>query len=190
MPKFEGPYRVLERPRQSDTISSDSHVEILYEEQRPSNGSSRSHPGKFKASRKTSSEESKDRKSNKGNAGWEDPRLKRKVRDNSPLQVAHIKYIPGRARHLQKGAGKKEVDNVTRTTTNGTNRAAERRPVRSIQATVVRPCPYYLRSRVKQPEGFPEERRSIGIDSIPQNNIRRRSLSMEALDGDPVNRRE
>ncbi|GFU69357.1 hypothetical protein TNCV_3210211 [Trichonephila clavipes] len=78
MPKFEGPYRELEvrnnnlivwkkgkrvtvnidqvrvyRPRQSDTIISDSHFETLYEEQRSSNGSSRSHPGKFKGSSKT-----------------------------------------------------------------------------------------------------------------------------------------
>ncbi|GFW58267.1 uncharacterized protein TNCV_2634411 [Trichonephila clavipes] len=68
--------------------------------------------------------------------------------------------------------------------------AAERRPVRSKQATAVRPCPYYLRSRMKQPEGIPDERRNNGIDSIPQNNIRRRSLSMEALDGDPVDRSE
>ncbi|GFW77394.1 uncharacterized protein TNCV_2497871 [Trichonephila clavipes] len=65
--------------------------------------------------------------------------------------------------------------------------AAERRTVRSKQTTAVRPCPYYLRSRVRQPEGFPEERRNRGIASIPQNNIRR-SLTMEALDGDPVDR--
>ncbi|GFT19414.1 uncharacterized protein TNCV_2533271 [Trichonephila clavipes] len=81
----------------------------------------------------------------------------------------------------------------TRTTTSGTNRAAERRPVRSKQATAVRPCPYYLRSRVSspcKPEGFPEERKNIGRESIKQNNIRRRSLSMEALDGDPVDRSE
>ncbi|GFY05924.1 uncharacterized protein TNCV_4405891 [Trichonephila clavipes] len=64
------------------------------------------------------------------------------------------------------------------------------RPVRSKQATAVRPCPYYLHSRVKKPEGIPEERKSNGIDSIPQNNIRRRSLSMEALDGDPEDRSE
>ncbi|GFY05923.1 retrovirus-related Pol polyprotein from transposon 412 [Trichonephila clavipes] len=94
MPKFEGPYRVLEvwnnnliiwkkgkrvtvnidqvrvyHPKQSDMISSDSYVETLYEGQRSSNGSSRSHPGKFKGSRKTSSDESKGRKSNKGNTG-------------------------------------------------------------------------------------------------------------------------
>ncbi|GFX47710.1 uncharacterized protein TNCV_699641 [Trichonephila clavipes] len=78
----------------------------------------------------------------------------------------------------------------TRTITSGTNRAAERRPVRSKQATAVIPCPYYLRSRVKQPEGVPEDRRSIGIESIPQNNLSRRRLSIEALDGDPVDRSE
>ncbi|GFU69358.1 uncharacterized protein TNCV_3210221 [Trichonephila clavipes] len=77
----------------------------------------------------------------------------------------------------------------TRTTKTRPNRAAERKPVRSKQATAVRPCPYYLRRRVRQPEGIPEDRRSIGIDSIP-HNIRRRSLSMEALDGDPVDRSE
>ncbi|GFU13610.1 uncharacterized protein TNCV_938721 [Trichonephila clavipes] len=69
----------------------------------------------------------------------------------------------------------------TRTTTSGTNRAAERRPVRFKQATAVTPCHYYRRSRVKQPEGIPDNRRSIGIASITQNNIRR-SLSMEDLD--------
>ncbi|GFW63614.1 uncharacterized protein TNCV_4329021 [Trichonephila clavipes] len=37
----------------------------------------------------------------------------------------------------------------TRTTPSGGNSAAERRPVRSRQATAVRPCPYYLRSREK-----------------------------------------
>ncbi|GFT59880.1 uncharacterized protein TNCV_3349651 [Trichonephila clavipes] len=76
----------------------------------------------------------------------------------------------------------------TRTTTSGSNRAAERRPVRSKQATSVRPCPYYLCSRVRQPEGFLEERTNSELASIPQNNIRRKSLSMEALDGDPVDR--
>ncbi|GFU70141.1 uncharacterized protein TNCV_5057351 [Trichonephila clavipes] len=168
MPKFEGPYRVLEvrsknliiwkkgkrvtvyidqvrvyHPRQTDTISSDSHVETLYEGQSSSNGSSRSHPGKSKRSRKISSEESKGRISNNGKAGWEDSRMKRK-----------------------------------------------RRPVRSKQATAVRPCPNYLRNRVKQPEGIPKERRSNRTDSIPQNNIRRWILSREALDGDPVDRSE
>ncbi|GFV26071.1 uncharacterized protein TNCV_4002841 [Trichonephila clavipes] len=62
----------------------------------------------------------------------------------------------------------------TRKTTSGTNRAAERRPVRSKQATTVKPCPYYLRSRVKQPEGIPEERRSI-----PESTLSRRTISGE-----------
>ncbi|GFX10605.1 uncharacterized protein TNCV_4620461 [Trichonephila clavipes] len=100
--KFEGPYRVLEvrnnnlilwkkrrrvtvnidqvrvhHPRQSDTNSFDSTNETLYEGKGSSNGSSRSHPGKSKSSRKTSGDESKSRKSNKGTAGLEDLRLKR-----------------------------------------------------------------------------------------------------------------
>ncbi|GFX51537.1 uncharacterized protein TNCV_5012411 [Trichonephila clavipes] len=87
-----------------------------------------------------------------------------------------------------EGSGQYNKARETKTTKNVTNRTAERRPVRSKQATAVRLCPYYLRSRVRQPEGFPEERRNIGMESIPQNNIRRRSLSMEALDGDPVDR--
>ncbi|GFS63520.1 uncharacterized protein TNCV_4610841 [Trichonephila clavipes] len=235
MPKFERPFRVLEvrynnliiwkkgkrvtvnidqvqvyRPRQSDMISSDSHVETLYEGQRSSNRSSRSQPGKFKGSRKTSSEESNGRKSNKGNAGWEDPRLKRKVGsngsrdrkdlksskicrkrslqgDHSPLRVPHIlgQGKPPTEESKHDMTGQYDKARETRTTTSGTNRAAERRPVRSKQATAVRPCPYYLRSHVKLPEGVPEDRRSIGIESIPQNNI-----SMEALDGDPVDRSE
>ncbi|GFV79131.1 uncharacterized protein TNCV_2613171 [Trichonephila clavipes] len=89
-----------------------------------------------------------------------------------------------------EGSGQYNKARETKTTKNGTNRAAERRPVRSKQATAVRPCPYYLRSRVRQPEGFPEKRRNSGIECIPQNSIRRRSLSMETLDGDPVDRSE
>ncbi|GFU14767.1 uncharacterized protein TNCV_2806911 [Trichonephila clavipes] len=233
MPKFEGPYRVLEvrnnnliiwkkgkrvtvnidqvrvyRPRQSDTISSDSHVETLYEGQWSSNGSNRSHPGKFKGSRKTSSEESKGRKSNKGNAGWEDPRLKRKGSehrdkkiptpepkqgikraipssvssrnykyrrpnnpyqgDHSPLQRDTRQGKPSTEGSKHEMSGQYDKTRETRKTTSGTNRAAEKSPVRSKQMTAVIPGPYYLRSRVKQPEGIPEERRSIGIDSIPQ----------------------
>ncbi|GFY28175.1 uncharacterized protein TNCV_4395091 [Trichonephila clavipes] len=203
MLKFEGPYRVLEVrnnnliiwkkgkrvtvnidqvrvycPRQSDTISSDSHVETLYEGQRYSNGSSRSHPGKFKGSRITSSEESNGRKSNKGNAGGEDPRLKRKGSQSiagPSHQRGNRQGKPPTEGSKQERCGQYDKARETRTTKSRTNRAAERRPVRYKQATAVRPCPYYLRSRVKQPEGIPEERRSIKIDSIPQNNIRRRA---------------
>ncbi|GFV86219.1 retrovirus-related Pol polyprotein from transposon 17.6 [Trichonephila clavipes] len=91
MPKFEGPYRVLElngnnlivwkigrrvtvnidqvrvyRPRQSDTISSDSPVETLYDEQEVSHGSNRSNQGQFKEHRKTSSQESEGCRSRQG----------------------------------------------------------------------------------------------------------------------------
>ncbi|GFX08352.1 uncharacterized protein TNCV_3268411 [Trichonephila clavipes] len=89
-----------------------------------------------------------------------------------------------------EGSGQYSKAQVTKITKNGTNKAAERITVRCNQMTAVRPCPYYLRSRVRQTEGFPEERRNSGIASIPQNNIRRRSLSMEALDGNPVDRSE
>ncbi|GFV48741.1 uncharacterized protein TNCV_625281 [Trichonephila clavipes] len=218
MPKFEGPYRVLElrnnnliilkkgkrvtvnsdqvrvyRPRQSDTISSDSHLETLYEGQRSSNRSSRLQPGKFKGSRKTSSEESNGHKSSKSNAGWENPRLKRKG-SQSIAGPSHQRDSrqdkPPTEGSRHEGSGQYNKARETKITKNGTNRAVERRHVRSKQATAVRPCPYYRRRRVRQPEGFPEERRNIGIESIPQNNIRRRSPSMEALDGDPVDRSE
>ncbi|GFW08378.1 uncharacterized protein TNCV_1656921 [Trichonephila clavipes] len=212
MPKFEGPYRVLEvrnnnliiwkkdktvtvnidqvrvyHPRQSERISSDSHVETLYDGQKSSNGSSRSHPGKSKGSSKTSSEESKGRKTNKGNAGWKDPKSVK--RPNNPSQESQPIAGPSHQQDSRQdksptvasrheGSGQYNKTRETKTTKNRTNRAAERRTVRSKQATAVRPCRYYLHSRVKQPEGIPEERRSNIIDSIPQNNIRRRSLSM------------
>ncbi|GFW54257.1 uncharacterized protein TNCV_1560351 [Trichonephila clavipes] len=164
------------------------HVETLYEGQRSCNGSSRSHPEKFKGSSKTSNEESKGRKSIKDNFGWEDPRLKRQMGPSHLRDARQGKPPTERSKHDMTGQYDKARE--TRTTTSGTNRASERRPVRSKQGIAVRSCPYYLRSRVKQPEGIPEERRSIGIDSIPQNNIRRKSLSFEALDGDSVDMSE
>ncbi|GFV91532.1 uncharacterized protein TNCV_2384921 [Trichonephila clavipes] len=232
-------YRYLENPDDGSVnatifegaISSDSHVETLYEGQGSSDRSSISQPGKFKGSRKTSSEQSNGHKSSKGNAGWEDPRLKRKVESNGsgdrknlkrskicrkrslegskhrdqkrptpepkqeikraiPSSVSSRNYKYRRPNNLSQGSqsiagpshqqnsrqdksptegsrheGSGQYNKVreTKTTKNGINRAAERRPVRSKQATAVRPCPYYLRSRVRQPEGFPEERRNIGI---------------------------
>ncbi|GFY02625.1 retrovirus-related Pol polyprotein from transposon 17.6 [Trichonephila clavipes] len=235
---------------------SDSHVETLYEGQRSSDRSSRSQRGKFKGSRKTSSEQSNGHKSSKGNAGRKDPRLKRKVESNGsgdrknvkrskicrkrslqgsehrnqkkptpepkqgikreiPSSVSSRNYKYRRPNNPSQGSqsiagpshqqdprqdksptvasrhersGQYNKVRETKTTKDGTNRAAERRTVRSKQTTAVRSCPYYLRSRVRQPEGFPEERRNSGIASIPQNNIRRRSLSMETLGGDPVDR--
>ncbi|GFS82294.1 uncharacterized protein TNCV_3340261 [Trichonephila clavipes] len=233
MPKFEGPYRVLEvrnnnliickkgkrvavnidqvrvhHPIQSNTLSFDIHVEKLYEGQRSSNGSSRLHPGKSKRSRKTSSEESKGRKSNKGNAGLEDPRLKRNVGSNGsvegtdkkrfkiykkrslqgsehgdqkrptpeptqgikrivPSSISSRNYKYRRPNNLSQRSqsiagpshqidirqckppteGSRQGVSVqydkareTRTTPSGGNSTAERRPVRSRQATAVRPC--------------------------------------------------
>ncbi|GFT85474.1 hypothetical protein TNCV_498031 [Trichonephila clavipes] len=42
----------------------------------------------------------------------------------------------------------------------------------------------------KESIGMPEEQRSTGINSLPQNSLRERSLSMDALDGDPADRSE
>ncbi|GFT20423.1 uncharacterized protein TNCV_4964281 [Trichonephila clavipes] len=86
-------------------------------------------------------------------------------RDHSPLQVPHIKMDtrqgkPPTEGSRQEESGQYDKARETRTTTSGTNRAAEKRPVQSKQAIAVRPCHYYLRSRVKQPEGIPEEHRN------------------------------
>ncbi|GFS56245.1 uncharacterized protein TNCV_2769211 [Trichonephila clavipes] len=165
------------------------------------------------------------RKSNKGNAGLEVPRLKRKVGSNGsvdrtdkkrskicrkrslqgsedgdqkrptpkptqgikrtiPSSVASRKYkyrrpnnpsqgsqsIGGSSHQIDTSQGKPPTEGSrqgasvqydrareTRTTPSGRNSAAQRRPVRSGQATAVRSCPYYLRSRAKQSEGIPEE---------------------------------
>ncbi|GFW45531.1 uncharacterized protein TNCV_3244711 [Trichonephila clavipes] len=115
------------------------------------------------------------------------PRVRRSIAGPSH-QIDTRQGKPSKEGSRQGKSGQYDRTRETRTTTSGTNRAAERILVRSKQVTAGRPCPYYHRSRVKQPEGIPEERRSNGIDSIPQKNIRRRSLSMEALDGDPVDR--
>ncbi|GFW73421.1 hypothetical protein TNCV_2800851 [Trichonephila clavipes] len=80
--------------------------------------------------------------------------------------------------------GRDDQTRQTRATTRGRNKQAEK-PVRSSQATTRRPCPYYLRSRLRANDGIPEELRNIEINVIPHSKIRRRSLSMEALDGDP-----
>ncbi|GFY22645.1 uncharacterized protein TNCV_2179061 [Trichonephila clavipes] len=65
----------------------------------------------------------------------------------------------------------------TRTTRSKGHSAAEGRPVRSRQTTTVRPCPYYLRSLLKEPEGIPEEQRSTGIKSLQQKSLRKGALA-------------
>ncbi|GFW20288.1 uncharacterized protein TNCV_1856091 [Trichonephila clavipes] len=68
MPKFEGPYRVLEFWNNNLIIwKKDKRVTVNIDQ----------------GSRKTLSEESNGSKSNKGNVGWEDPRLKCKVESNA-----------------------------------------------------------------------------------------------------------
>ncbi|GFY01481.1 uncharacterized protein TNCV_2606681 [Trichonephila clavipes] len=279
MPKFEGPYKVLEingnnlviwkngrnitvnidqvrvyRPRQSDTISSDSPVETLYDEQEVSHGSNRSNQGQFKEHRTTSSQESEGYRSRQGNATREIPRSKRKINSTAskdqalkrskickkrsrqgsehqdrkrrapeqrqgvkrsiPPSISSRTYkfkrpntsspgvqsiagpsrLPDRRRtdsttigSRTEGSGRDDQTRQTRATARGRNKQAEK-PVRSSQATTRRPCPYYLRSRLRATDGIPEELRNIEINVIPHSKIWRRSLSMEALDGDPVHR--
>ncbi|GFX65849.1 uncharacterized protein TNCV_2043821 [Trichonephila clavipes] len=113
MPKFEGPYRVLEvkgnnliiwksgkivtvnidqvrvyRPRQTDTISSDSQID-------------RSNQGQFKENRKTSSKESEGCRSRQGNTARENPRNKRKKSNNESKDQVLKKSKMCRKRSLQ-----------------------------------------------------------------------------------------
>ncbi|GFU49671.1 retrovirus-related Pol polyprotein from transposon 297 [Trichonephila clavipes] len=107
--------------------------------------------------------------------------------------IAGPSRLPDRRTATTTGGSRMEVsgrDNQTRqtrTTTRGRNEQAEK-PVRSNQTNTRRPCPYYLRSRIQEKDGIPEELNNIEINGIPGNTFRRRSLSMEALDGDPVHR--
>ncbi|GFW99291.1 hypothetical protein TNCV_3981161 [Trichonephila clavipes] len=67
-----------------------------------------------------------------------------------------------------------------RTTRSKGHSAAEGRPVRYRQTTTVKPCAYYLRSRLKEPEGIPEDhwdRQSTAEqpqEKEPQHGILRR----------------
>ncbi|GFX61651.1 retrovirus-related Pol polyprotein from transposon 297 [Trichonephila clavipes] len=190
MPKFEGPYKVLEikgnnlviwkngrnitvnidqvrvyRPRQSDTISSDSPVETLYDEQEVSHGSNRSHQGQFKEHRKNS-------------------RVK---------SIAGPSKLPDRRTATTTSGSRMEVsgrDNQTRQTRATTRRRNEQaeKPVRSNQTNTRRPCPYYLRSRIQEKDRIHEDLNNIEINGIPGSTFRRRSLRMEALNGDTVHR--
>ncbi|GFX34623.1 uncharacterized protein TNCV_4463751 [Trichonephila clavipes] len=63
-----------------------------------------------------------------------------------PRDSRHDKPPTEGSRHEVSGQYDKARE--TSTTTSGTNRADETSPVRSKKATTVRPCPYYLRSRV------------------------------------------
>ncbi|GFV20456.1 uncharacterized protein TNCV_4142171 [Trichonephila clavipes] len=188
-------YRYLENP-------DDGTVNARRSSDRSSRERERSQPGKFKGSRKTSSEQSNGHKSSKGNAGWEDPRLKRKVESNGSgdrkdlkrFKICRKRSLQGCEHRNQKrltpepkqgikraipssvssrnykyrkpnnpsqgsqsiagpshqqdsrqdkpptegsrheGSGQYNKARETKTTKNGTNRAADRGPVRSKQA--------------------------------------------------------
>ncbi|GFY33331.1 hypothetical protein TNCV_1897831 [Trichonephila clavipes] len=153
------------RPRQSDTISSDSPVETLYDEQEVSHRSNRSHQG-FKEHRKTSSQESE--------GGVDHGRVHQSC------------LITGLLR-LQVDPEWKLVDVITRpvrperqredTTNKRRNQSGRIKPIQR------RPCPYYLRSRIQEKDRIHEDLNNIEINGIPGNTFRRRSLSMEALNG-------
>ncbi|GFT53655.1 retrovirus-related Pol polyprotein from transposon 17.6 [Trichonephila clavipes] len=187
MPKFEGPYKVLEikgnnlviwkhgrnitvnidqvrvyRPRQSDTISSDSPVQTLYDEQEVSHGSNRSHQGQFKEHRKTSSQESEGCRSRQG--------LLR-------LQVdPEWKLVDVITRPVRPERQREDTKNKRR------NQSGRIKPIQGDLAHTIYGAVY------KKKDGIPEELSNIEINGIPGSTFRRRSLSMEALNGDPVHR--
>ncbi|GFX46284.1 retrovirus-related Pol polyprotein from transposon 297 [Trichonephila clavipes] len=254
MPKFEGPYKVrVYRPRQSDTISSDSPIETLYDEQEVSHGSNRSNQGQFKEHRKTSSQESERCRSRQSNTTREIPRNKRKINSttskdptikrskicrkrsrqgsdhqdrkrHAPEQRQGVKRsipssissrnfkckrpntsspgiqsiagpskLPDRRNATTTSGSRMEVsgrDNQTRQTRATTRRHNEQaeKTVPSNQTNTRRPCPYYLRSRIQEKDRIHENLNNIEINGIPGSIFRRRSLSMEAMNGDPVHR--
>ncbi|GFU38218.1 hypothetical protein TNCV_2432521 [Trichonephila clavipes] len=84
-----------------------------------SNGSSRSHPGKSKSSRKTSSDESKGRKSNKGTAGLEGLGLKRKIRSNGSVERTDKKRSKICRKRSLQGSGHGDQKKTNHCTTIG-----------------------------------------------------------------------
>ncbi|GFX88769.1 retrovirus-related Pol polyprotein from transposon 297 [Trichonephila clavipes] len=84
-------------------------------------------------------------------------------------------------------SGRDNQTRQTRATTRRHNEQAEK-PVRSNQTNTRRPCPYYLRSRIQEKDRIHEDLNNIEINGIPGSTFRRRSLSMEALNGDPMHR--
>ncbi|GFU85735.1 uncharacterized protein TNCV_2434831 [Trichonephila clavipes] len=195
MPKFKGPYRVLEvrnnnltiwkwvirvtvnivrvrmyHPRHSDTNSFDSTNETLYE------GKGSSKMGRVGRTRENTDV-------------LENPRVMRgpETLPGTSNQRQMRRFSPPKEESRRRARVQSGRARETRTKGSKEHSAAEGRPVQS-RKTTVRPCPYYLRCRFKEPEGLPEEQRSTGINSLPQNSLRKRSLSMEAIDGDPADR--
>ncbi|GFX46837.1 uncharacterized protein TNCV_4039831 [Trichonephila clavipes] len=194
MPKFEGPYKVLEikgnnlviwkngrnitvnidqvrvyRPRQSDTISSmDSPVETLYDEQEVSHGSNRSHQGQFKEHRKTSSQERVE--SIAGPSSCLIAGLLR-LRVDPEWKLVDVITRPVRLERQREDAKNKRR-----------NQSGRIKPIQRETLPILSTQPYTRK------DGIPEELSNIEINGIPGSTFRRRSLSMEALNGDPVHR--
>ncbi|GFW00612.1 retrovirus-related Pol polyprotein from transposon 412 [Trichonephila clavipes] len=207
MPKFEGPYRVLEvngnnliiwKSGRNMTVNIDqgneSKDQVL---KRSKMCRKRSLPGSEHQDRKRRAPEQRQgvKRSIPSSISSRTYKFKRPNTSSPGVQsIAGLSRLPDRRRTASttigsraEGSGRDDQTRQTRATTRGRNEQAEK-PVRSSQATTRRPCPYYLRSRLRATDGIPEELRNIEINVIPHSKIRRRSLSMEALDGDPVHR--
>ncbi|GFW03624.1 retrovirus-related Pol polyprotein from transposon 297 [Trichonephila clavipes] len=84
-------------------------------------------------------------------------------------------------------SGRDNQTRQTRATTRRHNEQAEK-TVPSNQTNTRRTCPYNLRSRIQEKDRIHENLNNIEINGIPGSIFRRRSLSMEAMNGDPVHR--
>ncbi|GFU57173.1 hypothetical protein TNCV_2062441 [Trichonephila clavipes] len=107
--------------------------------------------------------------------------------------IAGPSKLPDRRNATTTSGSRMEVsgrDNQTRQTRATTRRHNEQaeKTIRSNQTNTRRPCPYYLRSRIQEKDRIHENLNNIEINGIPGSIFRRRSLSMEALNGDPVHR--
>ncbi|GFU62203.1 hypothetical protein TNCV_2474341 [Trichonephila clavipes] len=86
------------------------------------------------------------------------------------------------------GPGRDNQTRQTRATTRRRNEQAEK-PVRSNQTNTRRPLPILsTEPYTRKKDRIHEDLSNIEINGIPGNTFRRRSLSMEALNGDPVHR--
>ncbi|GFV86779.1 retrovirus-related Pol polyprotein from transposon 412 [Trichonephila clavipes] len=86
--------------------------------------------------------------------------------------IAGPSRLPDRRTATTTGGSRMEVsgrDNQTRQTRATTRRRKEQaeKPVRSNQTNTRRPCQYYLRSRIQEKDGIPEEMSNIEINGIP-----------------------
>ncbi|GFW54160.1 hypothetical protein TNCV_4372341 [Trichonephila clavipes] len=148
--------------------------------------------GKSRRSTKPSGNKSESCKSNKGTAGLEDLRFKRSravVSTGTAERKAPV--LPqGLKRGVPSSISSRTYKHIRRNTNKHPSQGPETLPGASNQRQMRRFCPpkEESRSRLKKPEGLPEEQRSTGIDSLPQNSLRRRSLSMVALDCDQADR--